>query len=285
MTGAVHRFADVHVTGAGTVGLDPDGHPVADDELAAAITVRGARPLARAARLALAASLRALADEQRLPDEPDPRAAVVLGTRGASLLPLAEFAHVADAQGPTRVFPMSFPNTVASVHAGYLCTLLRRSGPVLTLCGPGAGLEALLEAALIVATGAADDVLAVETDEAVPGLVDGVGEGAAAVRLGRGAGWAPGAGGEASPRHPPLLRVRSIATGGGPDELRLGPDGPGAAPTLQGGLSDVARLAAAGLPGRLTVTGRLGVRGSAAVLLEPGPPGVDAQPRRRPSVR
>jgi hypothetical protein len=180
----VYRFTDIVVVGTGLIGLAPEGEAVPDGELAAAITVRGARPLARAAKLALVASLRALGDEPR-PSEPDPRAAVVLGTRGASLLPLAEFVGVANTQGPARVFPMAFPNTVASVHAGYLSTLLGRSGPVLTLCGSGAGLEALLEAALMIARGDADDVLACVADETLPDPTGLPGEGAAAVWLRR----------------------------------------------------------------------------------------------------
>ncbi len=268
MSGAVHRFADVCIVGAGTLGLTPGGQGVADDVLAAALTVRGARPLARAARLGLAASLVALRGQQ-LPAEPDPRAAITFGTRAASLLPLAQFAHVADTEGAARVFPMAFPNTVASVHAGYLATLLRRSGPALTVCGPGAGLEALLEGALLVAGDRADDVLVVMADEALPGVAAGRGEGAAVVRLARDGRLAPpDVVAEPAGRRAPV-RLLAIAAAGHPDDLPpLVPPSPeGPVREVQGGLETVAELAVAGVPTSVVVCGPLGVRGVASVLL------------------
>lgn len=269
MTGTVHRFADVCVVGAGTVGLDPHGRSVPDEALTQLITVRGARPLARAARLGLAASLLALGSDV-LSSEPDPRAAITFGTRGASLLPLAEFAHVADTEGPARVFPMAFPNTVASVHAGYLATLLKRSGPALTLCGPGAGLEALLEGALLLDGGRVDDVLVVAADETLPGEASALGEGAAAVLLARcPAVLAPGAGvGHAAGRA--AARLLAIAAADDPERLPQPAASDGERVRhLRGGLESVAHIASAAVEATVTVSGPLGVRGAASVLLAP----------------
>lgn len=271
MSGAVTRHADVSIVAAGTIGLSDDGGRVEDTHLDAAITVRGARPLARAARLALAAALSALQDDP-LPTDPDPRAAVVLGTRGASLVPLAEFAQVADSQGPNRVFPMAFPNTVASVHAGYLSTLLRRSGPVLTVCGVGAGLEALLEGARMVDDGVADDVLVGVTDEVLPGPPQGCGEGAVVVRLQRTSMVSVPT---HHPRHagsrvtPPISLV-STATAAVVHDLPLLRHGTVTPVMHHGGLEKVAHLIRSGITEATVVTGLLGVRGAGSALLVPG---------------
>lgn|GEM_PF-5272268 len=266
MTGVVHRFADVYVVAAATLGLDPLGRPVPDDELAAAITIRGARPLARAARLGLGASLLALGSGS-LPPEPDPRAAIIFATRGASLVPLAEMAHVADTEGPARVFPMAFPNTVASVHAGYLATLLRRSGPALTLCGPGAGLEALLEGALLLAGRRSDDVLVVMADESLPGRPEAWAEGAVALRLARCDGALDVSAGQSG--RPPSPRLLAVAAAAHPDLLpQLTRSGPGSqAREVKGDLAAVAAVAESGVDSAVVLTGPLGVRGVASVLL------------------
>lgn len=173
----------------GVAGFGPDGHgldvrvgAVGDELLAASLTMRGLRPLARTARLAMVAAARLVAPGEDGGD----RAAVVLGSAWACVDPLAEFVGVAAREGADRVFPMAFPNTVASVHAGYVATLLGRTGPVVSPCGRHAGLEAVVEAVSLLEHGRADDVLAVGAEARGP-VVDaaapGLGEGAAALLL------------------------------------------------------------------------------------------------------
>ena len=104
---------------------------VSDEELASALVLRGLRPLSRTARLAMVAA----ADVWPPGTPTTPRDGVVLGSRWASSGPLADFVQVAAAQGADRVFPMAFPNTVVSVHAGYVASLLALTGPVVSACG------------------------------------------------------------------------------------------------------------------------------------------------------
>lgn len=148
--------------GGRTLGASPASGRVPDSVLDSALRMRGLRPLSRTARLAMVACVDALGPGG-LPADP-PRCAVTLGTRWASVDPLAAFAQVAAAQGADRVFPMSFPNTVASVHAGQLAALLGPTGPNLTLCGPDAGLDAVREGHRLLVAGRADAALAVGAD-------------------------------------------------------------------------------------------------------------------------
>ena len=173
--------------------------PSIDDEtLTAALRLRGLRPLSRTARLAMVA-----AAEVWPPGAADGsgRDAVVFGSRWASVDPLAEFVQTAVHEGPDRVFPMGFPNTVASVHAGYVASLLGLDGPNVSVCGAAAGTEAVVESLSLLQSGRADRVLAVAADALDATVAAGVadiaaggpapGEGAAALRLERTAAGAP----------------------------------------------------------------------------------------------
>jgi hypothetical protein len=157
---------------------------VTDETLAAGLTLRGLRPLSRTARLAMAAAAQVLPPGSPAGD----RDAVVLGSAWASVDPLADFVRVAAREGEDRVFPMAFPNTVVSVHAGYVGALLGLTGPVVAPCGPHAGLEAVLEAVRLLENGRADRALAIGA-EASGGVVatasPSTGEAAAALRLSR----------------------------------------------------------------------------------------------------
>lgn len=155
---------------------------VPDELLAESLVMRGLRPLSRTARLAMVAAARVLPPGS----ETGARDAVVLGSARSSVAPLAAFVQVAAEHGADQVFPMAFPNTVVSVHVGYVATLLGCTGPALTVCGEHAGLEAVVQACGLLATGRADRVLAIGADAAEPTVLAGdpdAAEGAAAVRL------------------------------------------------------------------------------------------------------
>jgi len=236
---------------------------VADDELAAALVLRGLRPLSRTARLAMVVA----ADVWPPGSAPSARAAVVLGSAWASVGPLAEFVQVAAAEGADRVFPMAFPNTVASVHAGYVATLLGLCGPNVSVCGPAAGLEAVVEGLSLLEAGRADLVLAIGADAAEPTLCAAhpdATEAAGAVRLSRtreGAALAEVTGWWSTPHGEDLPEPSAgpdLAAILGPCAAALGVVEVGAAAYL---------VARTGLP--RVVTGRCGVRGHAAVRLAP----------------
>lgn len=166
-------------------GDPPVGARVPDDVLAAAVTMKGVRPLSRTARLALVVAVDAW-PAGVLPGERD---AVVLATRNACVEPLAEFVRQAATAGPSMVFPMSFPNTVASVHAGYLAILLGMTGPNITLCGERAGWDALARGLALIEADRADRVLVIAAEAAEPTVNAGApdtSDCAAAVLLERG---------------------------------------------------------------------------------------------------
>lgn len=256
----------------GVAGFGPDGAGLAvrpghvdDDVIAGALTLRGLRPLSRAARLAMAAAAQVLPPGSAT----GPRDAVVLASAYASVEPLADFVRVAAREGEENVFPMAFPNTVVSVHAGYVAALLGLAGPVVSPCGPHAGLEAVVEAFRLLTAGRADRALALGAEASgavVGGARPGLGEAAGAVLLGR----VPEPGG-----------TRTVVTGcwtaSSPESLPVdvggagvcsSDDGPdlGAARGVLAVARAVAQVATAG--GSVTVTGRCGVRGVAAVRVE-----------------
>ncbi|HEY2937792.1 MAG TPA: beta-ketoacyl synthase N-terminal-like domain-containing protein [Gaiellaceae bacterium] len=140
---------------------------IADFDPAGSLRMRGLRPLSRASLLACVAAGAALGHPGEPPGEPE-RRAVVLGTRWASLDPLFEFEQTAARDGPSLVNPAQFPNVVVNAHAGYLGILFGLAGPSVTICGPGAGLEAI---------GRARDLLLLDrADYALAGGVEALGE-------------------------------------------------------------------------------------------------------------
>jgi 3-oxoacyl-[acyl-carrier-protein] synthase II len=166
-------------------GNDADpAHRIDDARLTEALSMKGLRPLSRAARLAMVAAV----DAWPPGVVPGPRDAIVLGMRAAGVEPLADFVRQAATNGPHMVFPMSFPNTVASVHAGYVAILLGITGPNITMCGDDAGLDALARGLALIEAGRADRVLVLSAEAADPTVVSGdpgVTDGAAAVLLER----------------------------------------------------------------------------------------------------
>lgn len=123
------------------------------------LTMRGLRPLSRTSHLAAIAAAAAVGHPGRPGSVPE-RQAVVLGTQWGSLEPLAEFDREAVRDGPRLANPAAFPNVVANAHAGYLGILFDRAGPNATVCGRGAGLEALELGLDLLALGRAETVLA-----------------------------------------------------------------------------------------------------------------------------
>ena len=181
MTAYVDRGAVFGPSGFTASGLGPPGL-VSDELLASSLTLRGLRPLSRTARLAMVAAAAVWPPDSAngLVD------AVVLGSARSSVAPLAEFVQVAAEHGPDQVFPMAFPNTVVSVHVGYVATLLGITGPAVAVCGEHAGLEAVVEALSLLSAGRSDRALALGADAAEPTVRSGdpdAAEGAAAVRL------------------------------------------------------------------------------------------------------
>lgn len=264
--------------GPGGAGLDgvTDGC-IDDDALAGALTLRGLRPLSRTARLAMVAAAGVLP-----PGSPTgPGDGVVLGSAWSSTGPLADFVQVAAEHGPAGVFPMAFPNTVVSVHPGHVATLLGLGGPSVAVCGEHAGLEAALEAVSLLERGRAERVLALAADAAEPVVRAArpeASEGACALRLSAGPeadgclAVLTGAWAAARPEElPPEVRWDS--------PTRLGPSGPPEGRTRVGvsrpgavhGLLSVARaVEQVAREGReVVVVGRSGVRGVAALRLEP----------------
>ena len=182
MTAYVTAAAVFGPSGFSPSGLGPPGL-VTDELLASSLTLRGLRPLSRTARLAMVAAAAVWPPSD---SSLEARDAVVLGSARSSVAPLAEFVQVAAEHGPDQVFPMAFPNTVVSVHVGYVATLLGITGPAVAVCGEHAGLEAVVEALALLSAGRADRALALGADAAEPTVLSGdpdAAEGAAAVRL------------------------------------------------------------------------------------------------------
>jgi hypothetical protein len=149
----------------------PDAAPArfADADLGAALTMRGLRPLSRTARLAMVAAV----DIWPSAGASTTRDAIVLGSRWAGVEPLADFVRQAAMHGPDMVFPMAFPNTVASVHAGYVAILLGIPGANITVCGRESGREAFARGVSLIEADRADRVLVLAADAAEAAVVAG----------------------------------------------------------------------------------------------------------------
>jgi Beta-ketoacyl synthase, N-terminal domain len=260
----------VSAFGAGGRGIEGvTGGRVDDALLGEALVMRGLRPLSRSARLAMV-----VAAEVCPPGTPaGPRSAIVFGSAWSSLGPLADFVQVAAELGSDRVFPMAFPNTVVSVHAGYVATLLGITGPTVSVCGEHAGLEAVVEAVSLLRSGRADRVLAVASDAAEPVVAAArpmAGEASAGVRLTRDRedegclAVVTGCWVAAEPDGLPD-GVRAMAVESPPSGLDCG-----AATGAIAFIRAVEAVARLGEP--LVVMGRSGVRGVAALRLEPAGP-------------
>jgi len=172
---------------------------------------------------------------------------------------------VAAEHGPDQVFPMAFPNTVVSVHVGYVATLLGIAGPAVAVCGEHAGLEAVVEAHSLLSARRADRALALGADAAEPTVLSGdpaAAEGSAAVRL------------SVVRESTCLAEVTGCWTAATYDDLpaEVRPADSALAADRFGAASGAARVAAAALAVASdghprTVVGPSGVRGVAAIRL------------------
>ena len=219
---AVLGWGAISPGGVGDEALRPPASPPAGArviegfDVSEHLQMRGLRPLSRASRLACVAAAAALDYPRALELDPS-RCAVVVGSRWGHIDPLFEFEQTAAADGPALVNPSHFPNVVANVHAGYLAILFGLSGPNVTLCGPGAGMEAIGLGLDLLDLGRADAVLAGGVEALGPALLEAEtrsggepapGEGAAFVLLG-----SPGGGRE------PVAEVVAFETGSNGPEL------------------------------------------------------------------
>lgn len=155
------------------------------------------RRMSRLARAVAAVSVPLVAeraDRDRLP--------VVWGTAFGELVPTGRFLDRLFTEGPKRVSPLAFQNSVYNAPVGHLSIALGLRGPSETLSAGGAtGLAALLRGAQILRSGAASAVLVVAGDDLnapvqrsyeLLGGSRPVGEAVAAVLLGVEGAEAPG---------------------------------------------------------------------------------------------
>ncbi len=150
---------------------------IADFDPKAHFGARNARPLDRIAQLVCAAAGLALADggcslEQRR-DEP---VGLVLGTMFAGVRTICAFDRRALELGPEYASPLDFANTVLNAPAGQAAIWHNLRGPNATVsAGAASGLQAIAYAADLIASGAAETVLAGGADERAPEIVDALG--------------------------------------------------------------------------------------------------------------
>lgn len=249
--------------GRGRENVTPGSVP--DQALAGGLTMRGLRPLSRTARLAMVVAAQVFPPGSPTRDDDG----VVLGSAWSSVGPLAAFVQVAAEHGPDQVFPMAFPNTVVSVHAGYVAALLGCRGPALSVCGEHAGFESLIEALSLLEHRRAERVLAIAAEAAesvVTAARPSAGEAAAALRIAAtpeaecvsvvtGVWAAP------CPKGLPLDVRRDALDADDPQALDLG-----AVSGMLSVLRGLDEVTASGRP--VVVLGRSGVRGVAAVRIE-----------------
>lgn len=97
------------------------------------------------------------------------RIGMVFGTFTGPLETVAKLTETIGTQGPHRVNPRLFPNSVMNAAAGHACLSLQLRGPLSTLAtGCASGLAGLGYAADLVRQGEADVMLAVSADELTP---------------------------------------------------------------------------------------------------------------------
>ena len=120
--------------------------------------------------LVLAASRMALKDaELRVTRANSERVGMVFGTYTGPLETVGALSETIGQEGPHRVNPRLFPNSVMNAAAGHACLSLQIRGPLSTLAsGCAAGVIGMGYAADLVRRGEADAMLAVAGDELSP---------------------------------------------------------------------------------------------------------------------
>ncbi|WP_369373327.1 beta-ketoacyl synthase [Streptomyces sp. cg36] len=129
-----------------------------------------ARRLDQIGLLTLAASRLALDDAGlRITKAESERIGMVFGTFSGPVETVEALSETIGTQGPDRVNPRLFPNSVMNAAAGHACLALQLRGPLSTLAtGCAAGLSGLGYAADLIRRGEADVMLAVSADELTP---------------------------------------------------------------------------------------------------------------------
>ncbi|WP_052229740.1 beta-ketoacyl-[acyl-carrier-protein] synthase family protein [Streptomyces sp. CT34] len=129
-----------------------------------------ARRLDQIGLLTLAASRLALDDAAlRVGTSDADRVGMVFGTFNGPVQTVEQLSETIGTDGPHRVNPRLFPNSVMNAAAGHACLALRIRGPLSTLAtGCVSGLSALGYAADLVRRGEAEVMLAVSADELTP---------------------------------------------------------------------------------------------------------------------
>ncbi|TJZ59232.1 beta-ketoacyl-[acyl-carrier-protein] synthase family protein [Streptomyces piniterrae] len=129
-----------------------------------------ARRLDQIGLLTLAASRLALRDAGlRITKANSERVGMIFGTFSGPVQTVAQLSETIGTQGPHRVNPRLFPNSVMNAAAGHACLALQIRGPLSTLAtGCASGLSGLAYAADLVRRGEADAMLAVSADELTP---------------------------------------------------------------------------------------------------------------------
>lgn len=99
------------------------------------------------------------------------RLGMTFGTFTGPLETVAALSTTIIEEGPHRVSPRLFPNSVVNAAVGHACLALQAKGPLSTLAtGTAAGLQAVQYAADLIADDEADVMLAVAADELTPEL-------------------------------------------------------------------------------------------------------------------
>ncbi|MCH7885999.1 MAG: hypothetical protein IIC01_12240 [Planctomycetes bacterium] len=119
---------------------------------------------------------------------PDDRVGLVLGCSLAGQLSMIDFANEVREQSARFVSPLHFPQTVGNYIAGVLARGYGLRGPNITIAtGAASGLDALVEACVLLSSNQADVVLAGGTELLKAGLVEALAQ--PGERLSEGACW------------------------------------------------------------------------------------------------
>lgn len=105
------------------------------------------------------------------------RVGLVLGFALAGQSGMIDFANDVREQSPRFVSPIRFPQTVGNYVSGALARAYDLRGPASTIaCGSASSLEAIIEGCALLASGAADVVIAGGAERLTPQLVEGLDE-------------------------------------------------------------------------------------------------------------
>jgi len=105
------------------------------------------------------------------------RVGLVLGCALAGQSGMIDFANDVRAQSARFVSPIRFPQTVGNYVSGALARAYDLRGPASTIaCGSASSLEAIIEGSALLASGAADAVIAGGAERLTPQLVEGLDE-------------------------------------------------------------------------------------------------------------